>query len=74
MAVKGEKGSPVRAVNRRQCADTLFWRLALCTSKAYFAFTNCFLYYQGIPGLQGPRGPPGPAGLEGRKGEKVVAY
>lgn len=43
-------------------------------NKAYFAFPNCFLYYQGIPGLQGPQGLPGPAGLEGRKGEKVVAY
>lgn len=45
VAVKGEKGSPVRAVNRRRCADTLFWRhihllIAFCIIRVFQDFRD----------------------------------
>lgn len=75
MAVKGEKGSPVSAVNHCQCADMFSLQMiSVHICGAVFAFTNCIFIIQGSLGPPGGLGPRGPAGPQGSKGDKVAAY
>lgn len=74
MAVKGEKGFPVSAVNHWRCADMLSLQMnPASTCRCVLHLLIAFFYYQGTPGSTGDQGPRGPTGPQGSKGDKVVA-
>lgn len=67
MAVKGEKGSPVSAVNHWRCADMFSFTDELCVHvEVYFAFTNCIFIIRVLQDLQGLRA------LEGQQDHRAA--